>query len=557
MESPTYIIGHKNPDADAICSAIAYAAYKEATGNPGCIPARCGNSNARIDAILHRFGVPLPQFIGDVTPRIANIMHREPYVCHIDGTCAEALEIFDNHSIRALPVVDNEKKLVGQISIFDLGQCFMPKPNRPQHTRPIHCSITNILQTLRGTPVVLFDENRIDDLYVRIAAMDVQSFGRVTFSGEIPIEQSVIVVGDRLDIQERAIEMGVRLIVVSGNLSVNAGIVHLAKEKGVSIINSPTDSASTAWLIRAANKISKVISTNTQVPQFSSQEKLAVIRRKLAVSTSLIDCVVDDEGHLIGIFSKSDLLKPIHTNLILVDHNELSQAVDGAAEVNILEVIDHHRLGNPPTQQPILFINRPLGSTCTIVADLFHANGLKPEPTIAGILMGGIISDTLHLQSPTTTARDAELLGWLSEITGVASQSLAETIFNAGSILRTSSPGNIISSDCKQYDEDGKRFSVSQVEELGFNVFWKKADELLDALENYRRENALLFSALLVTDINTQNSLLLVRGDADIVRSITYPARRENEIFDLPGIVSRKKQLIPYLTTLLGSAVPA
>lgn len=552
MDSLTYIIGHKNPDADAVCSAIAYAAFKETIGEKNCIPARCGNSNARIDAILHTFGVPLPVFIGDITPRIADIMHRVPYVCQLEDTCGQAMEILDSHNIRALPVIDAERKLRGVVSIFDLGTHFIPQPNQPQLLRKVRCSISDVLKTLNGTPIILFDENRIDDLHVRIGAMDVHSFGRITFSGDIPPEQSIIVVGDRLDIQERAIHMGVRLIVVTGNLAVNAGIVHLAKEKGVSIINSPTDSASTAWLIRAANKLESLLPLQQKAPlTFSAQEKLSVVRKRLATTSEPIDCVIDDEQVLVGIFSKSDLLKPIQKNLILVDHNELSQAVDGAAEVNILEIIDHHRLGNPPTHQPILFINRPLGSTCTIIADMFHARGLIPSPSIAGIMMGGIISDTLLLQSPTTTNRDAEMLDWLSGIAKKSPAELAETIFSSGSMLRNSSADKIITADCKQYEEDGRRFSVSQIEELGFTVFWNKAEELLRALENYRRENGLFFSALLVTDINTQNSLLLVQGNADFIGAITYPSREDREIFDLPGIVSRKKQLVPYLTSLL------
>ncbi len=552
MDSLTYIIGHKNPDADAVCSAIAYAAFKEAIGEKNCIPARCGNSNARIDAILDTFGVPLPVFIGDITPRITDIMHRDPFVCRLDDTCGQAMEILDSHNIRALPVLDKERKLQGVVSIFDLGTHFIPQPNQPQLLRKVRCSISDVLKTLNGTPVVLFDENRIDNLHVRIGAMDVHSFGRITFSGEIPPEQSIIVVGDRLDIQERAIHMGVRLIVVTGNLAVNAGIVHLAKEKGVSIINSPTDSASTAWLIRAANKLESLLPLQKAPITFSAQEKLSVVLKKLATTSEPIDCVIDDAQVLVGIFSKSDLLKPIQKNLILVDHNELSQAVDGAAEVNILEIIDHHRLGNPPTHQPILFINRPLGSTCTIIADMFHARGLTPAPAIAGIMMGGIISDTLLLQSPTTTPRDAEVLEWLASIANKPASELAETIFSSGSVLRNSSADKIITADCKQYEEDGRRFSVSQVEELGFTIFWDKAEELLHALEHYRRENGLFFSALLVTDINTQNSLLLVQGNADFINAITYPSREDREIFDLPGIVSRKKQLIPYLTSLLG-----
>jgi manganese-dependent inorganic pyrophosphatase len=261
--------------------------------------------------------------------------------------------------------------------------------------------------------------------------------------------------------------------------------------------------------------------------------------------------VLDEKGSLAGILSKSDMLKPVHTRLILVDHNELTQAVSGADEVQIAEIIDHHRLGPMNTATPILFINEPVGSTCTIVADLFRVSGLTPSPGIAGIMMSGLISDTLNLNSPTTTPKDAEILSWLSGIAGEAPLALAEEIFASGSVIQASTPEAIVQSDHKVYEEDDVRFAVSQVEELGFGSFWSRAKEISVALDELRRRERLYFAALLVTDINTQNSLMLVKGDAELIERITYAHVEKDEIFDLPGIVSRKKQLIPYLTSLV------
>jgi manganese-dependent inorganic pyrophosphatase len=245
------------------------------------------------------------------------------------------------------------------------------------------------------------------------------------------------------------------------------------------------------------------------------------------------------------------LLKPVRTQLVLVDHNELTQAVTGADHVTITEIIDHHRLAPLATPQPILFLNEPVGSTCTIIADLFRRDNLRPSPQIAGILMSGIIADTLHLNSPTSTEKDTLLLAWLSQIAGVDSRQLADEIFSSGSIILSSPPDNVIRSDYKIYDEDRVRFAVSQVEELGFGNFWKHSRQLAAALDQLCLTETLAFACLLVTDINTQNSLLVVKGSEDLIRRITYPAVEHDEIFDMPGIVSRKKQLIPYLTTVL------
>jgi manganese-dependent inorganic pyrophosphatase len=550
--APTYIIGHKNPDADAICSAMAYAAFKEASGQTGYVAARCGNSNARIDAILNRFGATLPEFVGDVTPRVEDIMQRNPYVVSVDDTCARALELLDLHDVRALPVLDREGRLDGYVSIFGLGDYFIPKPKRATSMRKVQSSIAAIIRSIGGTEVIAFDQAAVDELYVRVAAMELESFGKSATAEGIPNNKSIIVVGDRDDVHRRAISMGVRLIIVTGGHRMKPETLALAQDAKVSVAYADTDSATTAWAVRAATLIGGLVQRDA--PRFSPQEKLAVIRRRIIQSNALIYHVIDEDARLVGVFSKSDILKPVRTRLVLVDHNELSQAVDGANEVEIAEVVDHHRLGNPHTAQPILFLNRPLGSTCSIVADMFRTAGLTPNPQIAGLMMCGIISDTLLLQSPTTTPLDVSLLAWLTRIADADPRALADMIFNAGSVLSTLSPDAAVRADCKLYNEGDKRFSVAQVEELGFNNFWKCSDSLLESLEKYRRENGLHFTCLLVTDIDTQGSLLLVRGDPDILQGITYSPKTPPYIFDLPGIVSRKKQLMPFLAGLLNQS---
>lgn len=554
MSKKTFIIGHRNPDADAICSAIGYAAFKAIQEGEEFIPARCGNSNARIDTILNRFGVKLPTFLGDVTPRVRDIMVENVIKVNPDSICMEALDKIDRHDVRVLPVVDDEDFLKGSLSIFDLGEHFIPKPREKRAMRRVYTSGTNIVNALQAEVIHLSNPDRIEELFVRIGAMDIRSFGRFSQNDEEMARSSIIIVGDRYDIQQKSIQAGVRMLVISGGLPVEEDVVELARERDVSIIVSPHDSATTSWIIRSAGRVEEMV--NTKTLNFGPDEKLVSVRRKLAKSDAAACMVIDDEGKLLGVFTKTDLLKPIQTNLILVDHNELSQAVPGAEQVNIIEIVDHHRLGNPATQQPISFINLPVGSTSTIVADLFKRDGVEPAKPIAGVLMGGIISDTLNLKGPTTTLKDHETLSWLEGITGVKATELAEQIFNAGSIIKSESPENVIRADWKIYEEGNFRFSVSQVEELGFNNLWSCCEALHEALENVREKENLLFSALLVTDINTQNSLLLISGEDMIIDSITYPHRAADDIFELNGIVSRKKQLIPYLTTLVRQLTP-
>jgi manganese-dependent inorganic pyrophosphatase len=521
METPVYVIGHKNPDADSICAAIGYAAYKKAMGFPQFIPARCGNSNPRIDAILGHFETPLPAFVGDVTPRVRHIMRSNPHVVTLQNTCADALRIIDEYDLRALPVVDHDGLLKGIITIFGMGQYFTPRFRNPLDMRRVRTRIADIIQALGAEVVHVRDENVENEMFVRVGAMDIRSFDRSANESNLPAAASIVVVGDRWDIQEKCIQLGVRLIVITGGLQVDRDVRERAIANGISLIISPHDTATTSWIIKTATSVAHLM--DSIATTFAQDDTVASVRRRvLEVSTPLFP-VTNDEGKLLGVFTKTDLLRPVKTELVLVDHNEMNQAVDGAREVRIIEVIDHHRLGNLTTEQPILFINEPVGSTCTIVANLFRRQGLPLDANIAGILMAGMIADTLFLNSPTTTETDRDVLQWLSEISGVSASGLAEIVFNSGSTISSQSAERVVTADCKHYHHGEVEFSVCQVEELGYDNFWAKWEEIFTALETYRSQNNLYFSSLLVTDINRQNSLLLITGNKGVAEAISYP----------------------------------
>ena len=547
--TPTYVIGHRNPDTDAICSAIAYAAFKEARQETGYVAARCGNSNARIDAILGRFSTPLPLYLSDVSPRVHDLMAEDPFSVTVDATCAEALQLLDEHHITVLAVVSDQNQVVGSVTMAQLGHFFIPRLDEPRAMRQVRTSLARIASSLKASVLHLVDEDRIEALFVRIGAMDIGTFWKISEKDNIPAENSVIILGDRTDVQHRAIELGIRALIISGNLPVDPAIVGLAKKRGVSIIVSPHDTATTAWFVRTASTIKGLV--NREFTALNADTRVADIRKKFAQGAPHAMMVTSEDGTLQGILTKTDLLKPVPTRLVLVDHNELTQAVPGADEVTITEIIDHHRLGPMATPQPILFINEPVGSTCTIVADLFRRHHLKPSTNLAGLMMSGLISDTLLLKSPTSTPKDAEVLKWLESHADIKAAALAELIFSSGSVILATTPDKVVRSDFKTYDEDGVRFAVSQVEELGFDNFWQHAKALLKALGDLRTDEKLAFACLLVTDINTQNSLMLVKGDPEFIRRISYAHVEKDEIFDLPGVVSRKKQIIPYLTGLL------
>jgi manganese-dependent inorganic pyrophosphatase len=544
--SEIFVIGHRNPDTDAICSAIGYAEFKRRTGMPEAVAARCGDTNERIDFVLNTFGVPSPRFIADVSPKVRDVMQPEVLSVPPDATAAEALGLMDEHDIRVLPVLDLKGKCRGLLSLFKLSKFLFPAANRLVDSRRVLSSLDNLAKTLGGKLLTGHETEREEDLILMIGAMKLESFAERL--KRYQPEKLVVVVGDRMDIQHLAINAGVRVLIVTGGMAVEPHILEASQQNRVSLITSPHDSSTTASLCRSAVAIRHML--NEEFLSFREDAHLNAVRAEAASSGFAAFPVTDEEGRTVGVLSKADFLKPVERKLILVDHNELSQAVQGADEVEILEIIDHHRLGSMTTQQPILFRNEPVGSTSTIVADCFFRHGVELPKPVAGLLLAGLVSDTLNLTSPTTTARDSEILARLEKIAEINAREFTEKLFASGSLLTLKPAPQAITTDAKEYRENGATFSVAQIEEVGFYQFWKRKDELLAALEDYRHGRNYFFSALLVTNVTTQQSLMLLAGHKKFVDRIDYP-EPEPGVFELSNVVSRKKQLLPYLTHCL------
>ncbi len=544
--SEILVIGHRNPDTDAICSAIGYAEFKRRTGMPEAVAARCGDTNDRIDFVLKTFGMPAPKFVADVAPKVRDVMQARITSVTPGATAADALGLMDERNIRILPVLDESQRCCGLLSLFKLSKFLFPTANRLVDSRRVLSSLTNLTRTLHGELLIAHEPEAEEDLTLMIGAMSLESFAERLDT--VAREKLVVVVGDRWDIQNLAIREGVRVVIVTGGLKVETKTIEAAQRKKVSLITSPHDTATTASLCRAAVAVRHVL--NEEFLCFREHAPLAAVRDEATSSGFQIFPVLDAQGQTVGILSKTDFLKTVTRKLILVDHNELSQAVQGADEVEIIEIIDHHRIGALTTHQPILFRNEPVGSTSTIVADCFFRYNVELPAPIAGLLLAGLVSDTLNLTSPTTTAHDAEVLKSLEKIAGVNASEFTDKLFASGSLLTLHTAPKAITTDCKEYTEGRVMFSVAQIEEIGFDQFWKRKAELLEALENYRERRAYFFSVLLVTDVTTQNSLLLVAGDDGFVAQIDYP-KLEPGIYELRAVVSRKKQLLPYLTHCL------
>lgn len=544
----TIVIGHRNPDMDSICSAVAYAELKRALGDGRVRAARCGALNERISFVLEKFGVAQPDFLPDVTPQVGDAMIRDYISVAPDRPVAEALDLLREHRLRALPVVGEDRRFYGLLSENKLLGLFLPHRDTAAHAREVRVSPANVAAMLGGTSLTGPIPDDEETYTLMVAAMDGATFpARLARTDP---SRTILFVGDRADIQMCAIAAGVKAIVVTGGVSMADDVLAAARRAGVGIITSAWDTATSVFLSRGAVVARHVLETCKVT--FDPDRPLAAARRSAVLSNQFIFPVLDSEGRLDGILSKSDFLKPVVRQLILVDHNELSQAVPGAEDLPILEILDHHRLGNMPTEKPILFINQPVGSTCTIVADLYARHGRTPSREIAGLLLAGIISDTLNGTSPTATDTDRAFLRELSNLAGISADDLAAEIFAVGSPLRSLSPREVIMADAKVYEERGVKFSVAQIEEVTFSGFNEHQENLRTALRERVEREGLFFAALLLTDIKTQDSYLLAEGNTEFLRAIGYPEQSEH-VWLLEGVVSRKKQLLPYLTECLAA----
>ncbi len=544
---PTFVIGHKNPDTDAICSAIGYADLLSKTSIPEAVAACCGELNSRTAFVLEKAGLPSPRLILDVRPIAAQILRREVISANEDDSLIDVFERMRLHGLRNIPIVDAQQRMTGLVSIMKMLDLLLPGEEEGRQARIVPTNLRRIGNGINGT---IFNGRDLEEecpFILTVAAMRADAFDKRL--KEYPPERILLVVGNRSTIQRPAIDYGVRCLVLTGGYELEPELMERAIAKGVTVIVTPLDTATTTLAIKCSKPVLHALTTDFM--SFSEKALISEIQEKVLTTPQVLFPVLDAEQRIIGVFSKSDLISPPLTKLVLVDHNEFSQAVTGVEEAEVLEVLDHHRLGgNLITREPIRFINDPLGSTCTIVSRLFRQNGLTPTPPIALCLAAGIISDTLNLTSPTATPQDLEILNWLGTLTPVDLKSFSEEFFSTGSALQVLNSEQVVRADAKEYQENGWKIAAAQVEELGLDQFWKRKEELGYALEAMRKERGLDFACLLITDITLHYSLLLVRGHASILAAIDYPQLSQN-LYELDGIVSRKKQLLPALIRIL------
>lgn len=549
MKNTIYIFGHKNPDTDSVVSATAYAAFKNAQGFGEYKAARAGKLNPQTEYIYKKFGITPPEFIPDMNPRVAYYMTDKADVINQMTPFWEAASLMRERGRKVFPVVDDEGHYKALLNYHSFTQKIFGIL-RPEHHITVITDVDLMSRTLDGK--ILSRGDGASDLHnytIISGASSFDSFKR-TLSEHSDKESIVVITGDRKDIQELCLERKVRALILSAGRVPNEEIVKKAKECGTSIIVSKYDTASTSMLVLYSTPVR--VLCDQSIAAIKPEDSIQQIMPRLKEVPSQILPVVNDENKIIGILSEIDVHHEAKVQIALVDHNEKSQIVDGFEHYKISDVVDHHRIGSMTTKTPISFINMPLGSTSTIIARLFEEEKIAIPVNVAKLLLCGILSDTLILQSATTTKIDVDVAESLSKITGLDIKSLGEEIIKAGSRIGNRSASEVINQDMKEYNEGKISFTVSQIEVDGTQEILARKQEFLSDLEIERKSRGALFASLLVTDISKLDSVMLIASEEKFLQCVNFP-KQDEKIYFLKKVVSRKKQLIPMLSEILAN----
>ena len=530
-----YVIGHKKPDTDSIVSAVAYAELLRRQGQENVIAARQGVPWPETQYILDRFGIPVPVLVEDVRPSVGDVMTSKVVTADPNESVYQIGRRMREHAVRAIPLVDGEGRLQGQVTVEDFSRLLFEEMD-PTVLDQVPLSLDNLLAILGAKLVVRAPSHRLRDK-VMVGAMSAETMRQRLEPGIL------LVMGDRPDAQRVAIERGVAALVVTGGLPVDDEIVALAREKEVTVISSPHHTFTTARLLNMSIPVSSVMQTDVLTAH--PGDLLDEVRPKLTRQRTLP--VVSDAGRLVGIVSRSDLLHPTRHGVILVDHNERAQSVDGLEEAEILGIIDHHRIADVQTPSPIFFRNEVVGASSTIIAGLYWESGIPIPPPMAGILLGGIITDTVAFRSPTCTSRDREVGRHLAELAGVDLDEFAEEIFAVASDLAGRSLRDVLTTDFKEFAVEGAHFGIGYMETTDRSQVDAVQEALIAEMSRLRDDRGYAVMLFIVVDVRRDESEILIAGQEEAVAEAFGQELAVPHSIVLPGVVSRKKQVVPLL----------
>jgi manganese-dependent inorganic pyrophosphatase len=537
-----YVTGHKNPDTDTIASAIGYAEYKNLVDPENHYEAvRLGDVNAQTAWALEKSEAEAPRRIRHIMLRVKDVMASDVAVARKNDPLRSVGLTMARRNISQLPIVEDDGTLTGIITERNLARMYVRESRGASTFANSPVSVGAMVEVLEGELLVGKKESESSG-QLWVISMSVDSMGKSMNPGD------VVVIGDRPKGQRRAIELGAGVVVVSNGVRPDDEVLDLAREKGTAVVLSPIDSYVTSRLIQLSVPCWEVMSENPLTVR--PDDLLTEITEQVMEVHYRAAIAVDDARVPIGVITRTDLLNPRPRCVLLVDHAEVGQSVEGVERAEVVEILDHHHVGDIETTSPIPATFDPVGSTATLIVERFRASGLVPEEPTAKMLLAALLSDTVILNSPTTTDRDHAVARHLEEMLELDANEFGTEMFEASSDVSSLSAAEIVVRDAKEYGtSSGDKVSVSQVETVGTGLLDRK-DELLEALEDLKGEKDYLFSALMVTDIMEGGTQLLCVGDCSPVHQ-AFDSRTQNGVIDLPGVMSRKKQVAPVLLSVL------
>ena len=532
------IFGHKKPDTDSVCSAVSLSYLKNKLGY-NATPMVLGEINNETKFVLNYFDFGVPDYLNDVKLQIKDLAYLKGSFVDKNYSIFSTYNYMNNQKISNVPVVNKNNKFLGTTSMKDITKDIITGDNEVLNT-----SYNNILDVLKGKELLKFDDEIKGNILVA-------AFKSTTFLENVKLNKdNILIVGDRHSIIEYAVNSGVKLIILTGNSQIKDEHIEIAKNNKVNVIKTDYLAFKVARLITLSNYVNTIINKDNIVCFDENEDVKDFIEIATKTRYSYFP-VINKQGCCLGTIKLADISNKNRKQVILVDHNEFEQSVDGLDEAEILEIIDHHKLGTIGTNLPINFRNMPVGSTCTIIYMLYKENNIEIPRNIAGLMLSGIISDTLLLASPTTTQLDIKVSNELSEIANINVEEYAMQMFKAGSILKGKNHEEILYTDFKTFTINNKKVGVSQISTINTDEFETESNEYIELIERIAKNNDYYILVLLVTDILNNGSYVYYNSSCEDILNNCLNVNNLKQGYYLEGVISRKKQVIPNIMEVL------
>lgn len=547
MSDIVYVSGHKNPDTDSVCAAISYSYLLNKTGKYNAVPVRLGEINRETEYALKHFHVESPVLLKSVKQKVEDLDYDKVTVFSKELTLKTAWSLMKEQNLKSAPISDDHGKLLGLLSASNIIEGYMDKWDS-EVLKKAHTPIENVIDTLAANVLHLSKNLKTVEGTIHIVSMSEKNA-----DGYIEENDIAIIGGDRVDMVRFLVEKKVGLVVLTGAFAVNDEIVKICKDHDVSVISTPYNTFVTSQQIIQAIPVEYVMQKGG-LTTFSTDDTVEYLRDVMSNTRYRSYPVVDLNGKVQGTISRYQVIRGEKKKIILVDHNERGQAVDGIEEADILGVVDHHRIADFQTVGPLNFRAEPLGCTCTIIGKMFEEEDVEIPREIAGLMLSAIISDTLLFRSPTCTNVDRKMAYKLADIVGVEPSEYGMAMFKAGTSLVGKSVEEIFNQDYKKFNIGDAKVGIAQVNTMDIEGFAPYKGDMLAYMENLAQENKFDVAILLLTDVINASSEVFVAGPRPEIVENAFKVHLDDHQANLAGVISRKKQVVPAVTNAINEA---